>query len=147
MAAFLRNAACRLPAIVVGAFLLVSIGCSRGPTPMKVWGDVTYQGKPVEEGDIVFVSTGGPGRDAGATIAGGKYEVPRDIGPYADGSYRVEIKERRKTGKKLPHPFNPALGPVDEYVFPTPAKYGTRSALTIKVSSNSSENKHDFHLK
>jgi len=53
------------------AFLLSACGAATS----TVSGDVTYEGQPVENGEINFLPADGKGAPAGTKIVGGKYEV------------------------------------------------------------------------
>ena len=50
-------------------------GCSgpSGPKTMRVWGDVSYEGMPVEEGSITFEASDGS-LPAQALIKGGHFD-------------------------------------------------------------------------
>src|SRR5262245_39238373 len=84
--------------------LLALGGCSEpaGLKTMRVWGDVSYEGKPVVDGTIDFVASDGS-PPAQAPIKDGHYDLPAAAGPLADKIYRVEISALAKTGKSLPN--------------------------------------------
>lgn len=121
-------------------------GCNQGPRTMRIWGQVTFDGQPIEEGDIVFFpssdtnapSTGGP-------IVKGAYDVAADQGPIAGGSYRVEIKGLGKPRKYTPNASGegPFIEVRDNFV---PAKYNRETTLTVTVSDKPAENRHYFTL-
>jgi len=123
---------------------LLLAGCSRLPT-RGVEGDVTWNGAPIEDGAIDFIpvaGTGGP--SVGAAIANGKYSVPADKGPLAGGTYRVEMRAVRDTGKFPPGPRYAKSMTVREDIIP--AEYNTASKVQKKIE-NSNPNRIDFHLK
>jgi hypothetical protein len=114
---------------------------------MRVWGDVTYDGKPLDDGSIVFTPIDGtPGSSTGGPIKGGKYDVPARGGLVAGGKYKVEVAALRPVGKPLPNimdPGGPPLQPSENYI---PLKYNTRSTLTATISDVSSKNEISFQL-
>jgi hypothetical protein len=112
-----------------------------------VRGQVTFQGKSIEQGVIQFSPVGDTkGRLCGADIVAGKYEI-NENGP-AVGTHRVEIQEFRKTGRKVPDLLGDVSNPnrplIDEVVPVLPAKYNVESTLTAEIEPN--ENVKDFDL-
>jgi hypothetical protein len=71
------------PAIAIGLSALVGCGAS-GST---VTGNVTFNGKPVQEGYVNFYPTDGKSAPAGGAIKDGRYSV-RNVSP---GKNRVEV--------------------------------------------------------
>ena len=72
--------------------LFLAGGCGSGSPSVRVWGTVSYQGQPVDEGQIVYFPTDGTENPStGGVIQDGKYDIPKDDGPYAGGTYRVQI--------------------------------------------------------
>ncbi|MCX7426007.1 MAG: carboxypeptidase regulatory-like domain-containing protein [Planctomycetia bacterium] len=69
---------------------VVSAGCKKGETLGTVTGNVTFQGKPVTEGMVMFV---GPGVHMTAKLdAQGHYEVKQAKGAgLPPGSYQVSV--------------------------------------------------------
>ncbi len=130
----------------IAIVLLVAAGCGSQTTTMRVWGDASYDGQPIESGQIVLSpieGTGGP--STGAAIERGKYDLRQEDGARAGGTYRVEITaygtERTYT------PNASGKGPTttirEQFV---PARYNRESQLRLKVSGVSDENRHDFEL-
>lgn len=74
--------------------LATMLGCSGanydGPPRSEVSGSVTFKGAPVAQGSINLSPIGHEGRQASASIEGGKYLIPEEQGPNS-GKYRVEI--------------------------------------------------------
>jgi len=134
-----------LSAVVIAAF---AIGCgSSGPELAKVHGRVTYRGKPIEQGTIVFFPMGETkGRQAGAKIVNGEYAI-NENGPVM-GTYRVEIQAYRKTGRKVPDVMGDVSNPnrplVDETIPILPVTFNLESQLTADITS--SDNTKDFDL-
>jgi hypothetical protein len=129
------------------AALFAGIGCSRseGPQTMRVWGDVSYDGRPVETGTIDFVSLDGS-HLAQAPIKDGHYDLAADSGPVAEKTYRVEIHALAKTGKTVPN-LMPGGDPAMELLAETiPAEYNAKSFLRGTISPEASKNQLDFNL-
>lgn len=115
--------------VCLGAVLLV-LGC--GESERKIHGRVSYDGKPVEQGVIVFEPPAGAGQTSAAEIKDGKYEF-RSTRVVA-GQNVVRIRGFRKTGKQVS--AKPAAeGMVDEVVQFLPPNYNERSALTADIDS------------
>ncbi|WP_406695229.1 hypothetical protein V5E97_29755 [Singulisphaera sp. Ch08] len=129
------------------AELLVFPGCSRpvGPQTMRVWGDVTYNGQPVEDGSIDFISPEGAA-PAQSPIKAGHYDLPAVAGPVAEKSYKVQINALKKSGKTIPNMMGDGEPTMEILVNTIPEKYNVKSALTANISSDSSKNQFDFKL-
>jgi hypothetical protein len=92
-------------AILLGLGLIT--GCSQG-TICWLEGQVTFDGKPVEEGEIVLRPVGGtPGPAAPAKITGGKYEIPQTTGLKA-GKFLILITAANKGTQYIPDRYNVA---------------------------------------
>ena len=115
---------------------------------MRVWGEVTFEDKPIELGIIEFLPTDGtPGPSTGGEIKEGKYDVPAKVGPLPGKSYLVSITAMAKTGKTAPNPLDPKGPPTPILKNIIPAVSNTKTTLKIAISPKAAENKHDFHLK
>lgn len=127
--------------------IVVVTGCSpeAGPKTMRVWGDVMYDGKPIEEGAIDFVSTDGSA-PAQAQIKAGRYDLPAPSGPVAEKTYRVEIIALAKTGKSLPNVMGDGAPTMESLYNTIPPRYNTGSTLKATISPDTSKNQFDFHL-
>lgn len=102
-------------------------GCSgpEGPPKYLVSGTVTYQGKPVEDGAIVFFPTNpGGGMQDGIKIVDGKFEGKASAGPK-----RVYI-EAKRVGPEVVDEFGDRHVSEDWYI---PVKYNEQSTLTLEV--------------
>jgi hypothetical protein len=126
--------------------ILISIGCDGSPI-REVRGTITFDGKPLESGEILFKAVeGGEAPDAGAPIANGNYIVPAVTrGMRAGSTYRVEISSWVGRGRKAPDPNSPT-GQSDLLENIVPEKFNTSSELTVTVSPSRSENQFDFDL-
>jgi len=71
----------------------LSLGCHRGMERVSIEGTVTYQGKPLDGGELTFMPEAGPG--CGVDIASdGTYTVLKSYGPMP-GNCRVVVKKNR----------------------------------------------------
>jgi hypothetical protein len=115
---------------------LWTAGCSQQPRLHVVSGSVTFDGQPIPEGDILFITPDGTRGPDPAKVASGKYELKTTA-----GKKRVEISASRIR----PGGARGAGGePVpEEYV---PARYNTQSELTAEVQA-AGKNIFDFELK
>ena len=90
-------------AILLGLALIT--GCGQG-TGCWVKGQVTFDGKPVEEGEIVFRPVQGtPGPAAPAKITGGNYEISEAAGLKA-GKFLILITATNKGTQYIPDKYN-----------------------------------------
>lgn len=121
-------------AALLGLVLAVA-GCSGsedGPSLYRVSGEVTYDGKPIENGTILFRNTGSDGRAYQGEIKNGKYDLKSEA-----GSMRVEITGSRVIPGKFKEVNPGEKDPVSEmYV---PAKYNSKTTLEAKVEEKSNE--------
>lgn len=124
--------------------LLGQAGCGSGGR-VPVHGSVSYDGTPVENGTISFLSTGGGANatNAGAEIRDGKYAIDAERGPKP-GKYKVEIYWNRKTGKMVPTPGDPGVK-MAETKQVLPPKYNRQTTLTADITVGSDS--RDFDLK
>ncbi len=135
------------------SLVLISLiaGCrARGIERVVVFGNVTYDGEPVESGFIRFFPIEGTaGPMWGARITAGRFRAD-DKGGVPVGSQRVEIEAYRKTNR-TPAPeesfesFNDG-SPTGVEVQYIPAKYNSKSQLRIDLKSGSREVEKDFKL-
>jgi hypothetical protein len=110
-----------------------------------VSGEVSYKGVPTKEGVIEFIpieGTGGP--SVGAPIKEGAYDIPAAKGPLADGTYRVQLRAVRDTGKFPPGPRYTKSMTIHEDIFPE--EYNFKSKLRVKIDPNANPNRLDFRL-
>lgn len=123
--------------IVVAVGLVGCGGPNDAPTRVTVTGEVTFDGKPLSKGDIIFRPEEGNFADAGK-IADGKYEM--EVVP---GKYRVEITSLQEVPGTAKTLASGESGAEMEQVIPE--KYNGKSELSAEVSE-SGENKFDFKL-
>jgi hypothetical protein len=124
---------------VVGVCLLVS-GCGVGADSLRLYpvaGRITFAGKPLENGRILFRPTEGERRGFSTAIRDGAYQTELPVGKLA-----VEITATRV----VPDQFDESNGspqPVIEMYIPD--RYNRKTELTIDVTV-SSRNTMDFKL-
>jgi hypothetical protein len=111
--------------------LVICVGC--GSSLATIEGTVTFDGKSIEEGVIVFEPTDGTGAVAGGNIQNGKYRLGPDS-KLAPGSKIVRITAMRATGKKIkagpPAPDDAMVDEIQQYI---PANYNEKSTLTAQI--------------
>jgi hypothetical protein len=128
-----------------GLLLLVAvIGC--GPADdgrRSVSGTITFQGKPLDRGNITFVSPDGLGSQTGAVITNGNYQIPAEQG-MLPGRYKVAISS---ADGDVPADPNTAPGPSGNFtsVDRIPKEYNTESKLEAEIKDQS-ENVIDFTI-
>src|SRR5439155_12090916 len=87
-----------IASVVVCTFALAVCGC--GGRGAEITGRVTLDDQPVERGSILLIPVGAEGQPAGGAIENGDYRLAGSQGPLP-GSYRVEIRSPRKSGKMV----------------------------------------------
>ncbi len=114
-------------------------GCGQSLPPRAVVsGSVTYKGKPVEFGDIVFdpQRKDAGGQFAQGKISGGKYAFDAARGPVV-GANRVRIYGYKMTGRKrldlAGQSLSEAPEMVNELMPYIPEKFNEASELTIEI--------------
>jgi hypothetical protein len=130
------------------AALLVGLaGCSSHPKTYDLQGEVSYEGKPVEQGKISFIPIDNTsGHSAVATIAGGRYQLPARWGLLDDGVYQVRIEGYRKTGRKERSRYDPTGPLIDVLEQFIPATYNSQSVLKMRVADLSDKSRADLQL-
>jgi hypothetical protein len=96
---------------------------------------------------MLFTPTGiTPGGSTSGSITKGSYDIARDKGPYARGTYRVEISSLSKSGKTAPA-FTQSNGTrLDLFNEAIPAIYNVNSTLSVTISEDQSKNHFTFSL-
>lgn len=129
------------------AAILFLAGCGRsgGPEMVVVSGTVTYEGTPIEDGEICFVPLGDTkGPTSSAPIHNGRYEVVARGGVPA-GTHHVEISAFRIIPNPPPDSRGAAPGepPKEQYL---PEKYNAKSQSKITIASGCRQIAQDFDL-
>jgi hypothetical protein len=132
--------------VVVGAFAFLGCGARPKHERIVVSGTVSFEGKPLAQGQIRFVPEKGSDLpSSGATIAAGKFRADSH-GGVAVGSYKISIEAYRPLGSG-PQSGRSALGAggknVEQFI---PTKYNYKSELKIDVPSGSTEIVKNFEL-
>jgi hypothetical protein len=123
--------------------VLVTSGCWKSADGVVVTGTVTFDGQPVETGQITFEPQE-QGVMTVALISKGAYTIPSER-PASSGKYLVRITADRPTGKALA--ANPrsqedqAAVETEQFI---PEKYNLGSQQYVDISPTQS--KHDFTL-
>lgn len=146
------NAGCRgMLLIGVSSMVFVASGCSKAKTleKMAISGEVTYNGEPLESGEISFK----PAEDskvppAAAIISRGEYKAEGRAG-IAAGTYRVEIRAY-DAGDELPGiqrpPPMPGVIPMGRQNY-LPEKFNTKSTLeTVTIEAGEKNVVRNFDL-
>jgi hypothetical protein len=125
--------------------LMAASGC--GERAGSVEGTVTFQGKPLSSGSIVFYADDDQ-NDSGH-IADGKYTVGRV--PVGDVkvvvmSFPVGEATKLPKGKETTKPGDPPPAKAEKFV-PIPAKYSSRETTDLKYKITGGSQKIDIDLK
>jgi hypothetical protein len=119
---------------IVGLVLTLGSGCSGGGDGIArqaVSGSVTFDGKPLDHGEIILNPIQA-GPSAGGTVAGGAFKIDRSGGPAA-GKYRVMIMSIQPTGRQVPDVEGPPGSKVAEQANVIPERYNFKTDLEIEV--------------
>lgn len=119
---------------MIGLGLIVSLGGCNTASEITVKGTVTFEGTPVETGEILFIPADGTGPVGAGPITNGEFSFIA-----TPGEKKVEITANRVGDK-------PAPDGLPNYIPYIPAKYNTQTTLT-KTVENKAENVYTFDLK
>ncbi|HBL42833.1 hypothetical protein [Gimesia sp.] len=123
--------------------LLPLTGChsgEAGPETFTVTGEVSFSGKPVETGQIVFIPASVGTQRYAAVIENGQYTCE-----CTPGAKQVEITAYRfDESKQEPDPAEPGKT-VPARVQYIPEQFNRKTTLTAEVSSGG-ENHFDYRL-
>ena len=119
------------------------VGCGSKSNRLPLAGRVTWQGRPLAKGSILFVpAEDHRGPKIGAAILNGDYQIDEERGAIP-GIYRVEV---RSDSGEYPHsPTDPR--PKTKKSAPQlviPPEYNSRSKLTAVVAAD--QTRFDFDL-
>lgn len=134
---------CRTTLVLLGlASLCLGLpGCSRNK-PLQVTGQVTWEGKPLEQGIITFRPANLKGPTAEAPIVKGSYTV--EIAP---GEKRVSIQGFQVVGKRRASPLDPGSPEVEDKRQILPVKYSDKEKTELSRTIEPGATKLDFDLK
>lgn len=138
--------------LMVLTLLPLALGCGAGNNLAQVTGTVTYEGKPIEEGKIIFEVPGQ--RSAFGVIENGKilnvttFEQG-DGAPIGEASVAINaFKPPAKPQKDAPTSTSAPGGPsgmvINERA--VPARYGNPATSGLNCSIQPGENKLKFDL-
>jgi len=114
-------------------------GCGRsGPVLVPVTGRVTFDGRPVETGEIIFRAVDGSVASGAGPIAAGRYEARVPV-----GSKRVEVSATRQGAVRPEKPGGSGEPPPAEMYVPD--RYNAKSEITADVTA-AGPNEFDFEL-
>lgn len=125
-----------------GALLVLAAGCAESKKP--VTGQVTFDGKPLEAGMIVFTPVDANVKAVGgAPIINGAYTIPGGEKGLPPGKYKVAITSGDNTKPKEETPGTGGQeGPGAERI---PKQYNAETKLTADVTA-AGPNNFDFKL-
>ncbi|WP_339731775.1 hypothetical protein [uncultured Gimesia sp.] len=129
------------------ALSLSLAGCgaaATGPDRAIVTGKVTFEGKPVSQGQIWFLPAAGrEAPQAGAAIIDGQYRV-ENKGGVPIGACQVKITaERPEADVKIVADGGPEEIPTRQYL---PARYNEKTELTVEIKPSSEPFEKNFDL-
>ena len=137
----MQNADIRIVALASVFLVGVWAGCggSSGPARYVVSGKVTFQGQPVEEGEITFQDPAAGQVNSGQLGAGGAYSTELQAGKYnvSVAPPLVEVKG----GPDSPPDM------VPKKVNNIPKKYWVQEKSDLKAEVSKEQRKFDFELK
>jgi hypothetical protein len=119
---------------ILAVAVSIAAGCGKDNGRLPLSGKVSWQGRPLENGSIVFVPAAGHrGPKIGAEIVDGSYEIETERGA-TPGVYRVEVWP--DTGEHPHSPTDARPGTTTRNPVATiPAEYNSKSRLTAAVSA------------
>jgi hypothetical protein len=128
--------------VVFFGLLAFCLGCGRSAGDFcPLAGTVKYQGQPLDNATITFMTENGPA--GGALIKRGQFNIPAEHG-LKPGKYRAVISSL--SPGKLVTPEEYAKGvPLSTAKELLPAEYNAKSTLTVDVALNKTH--YDFDLR
>lgn len=126
-----------LPLLVTSLIL----GCSE--IGYRVSGTVTTKGEAIETGTITFrpMASSKGSQVAQTIIEDGRYSL---VEPLRQGTYRVEIQARRKTGYKIPSDGDkPMIEAWEEFI---PPEFNVQSKLQAEVTDDNDKLNFDLQF-
>lgn len=128
--------------------LLGGCGGASGPEKVTLTGKVTYQGKPLEDGDISFRPASGTNAPATSTvIKNGTYSAS-DRAAIAIGTFNVEIRGYKKREGAVKDSAGFERPGVDNREQILPDKFNTKSTIDpVTIVTGKSTQTKDFDLK
>jgi hypothetical protein len=112
-------------------FCIPLSGCAKPESRCEVSGTITFNDKPLENGNIVFI-TPDASHQASAVIGGGQYRIAKEQG-LPPGKYKVSISS--PDGKTPDADSNAAPGPSGNFSSKDriPASFNTNSKHEVDI--------------
>lgn len=131
----------RLALLVVAGPVLLLGGCSSSPKTAIVRGKVTYNGKALPNGTIMFTPTSGP-TATGEIQQDGSYTLTtfRKGDGAVPGKYTVVVVALKDTGDRLPEERAALPPPI------IPERYSSAATSDLRAEVKEGENTIDFTL-
>ncbi len=126
----------------VAVWLMCLSGCNQ--PKMRVWGIVTFDGQPVQNGTIEFIPVDGThGPSGGGEVIDGHYDLSAAVGLNAGGIYQVLLRAFQT--RQMAEPGNPqrTIAVAVNYL---PLVYVQQTPLKIAVSEKAGENQYNFRI-
>ena len=109
--------------LTMAGYVLLTAGCGRsGPTVYQVSGTATCDGKPIEQGNVIFRPLNKDLGPEGGAIKDGRFEAKAK-----EGRNKVEITALKIIGHMGDTPMTANF---------IPARYNEKSELEVEVSSD-----------
>lgn len=124
--------------LLLTAGCLVAAGCGPADSRVAVEGSVTLDGRPLAEGQVIFVPNEKSLGAEGAAIAAGRFTIRVHPGPH-----RVEIVSMAREERPVPAGGLPEQGITFRNL--VPSRYNEKSTLTADVAPAGSS-RLDFEL-
>ncbi len=128
-------------AVLAAMLLVTAVGCKSGPATGQVQGKVTFKGKPVAAGDIMFYNTKTGAAGAARIQAGGTYAVSQAL-PVGD--YIVYITPLTHIVDTDPGKTPPS--DVEKPAPDIPMKYRSQASTPLKTTIKEGRNEADFDM-
>lgn len=123
-----------LPVVVMGLFVIA--GCGKGTARLKISGEVTLDGAPLDGGSIRFTLLGSETTlTSGAMIHNGEYKIPKQKG-LLPGTYHLEISAPDTDGPTTMARATPGGPGIPVAVERIPPEYNIDSNKTIEVTAD-----------
>lgn len=127
------------------AILAALSGCGRTDANRNaIGGTVTLDGKPIEQGSILFIPIdGAKGTATGGQIEMGRYQIASHDGA-AVGRNRVEVRAVHKTGRMIARGLGATGKMIEEQSEGVATRFNSNSTLTIEIKPG--DNISDFEV-
>ena len=128
--------------------LLGGCGGASGPEKVTLSGKVTYQGKPLEDGDISFRPVPGTNAPPTSTVIKNGHYTAGDRAAIASGTFNVQINGYKKREGAVKDSAGIERPGVDNREQILPEKFNTKSTIEqVTIVKGKSSQTKDFDLK